>query len=170
VVPEPGDLNEDLGTSAEPGSSDVPDLDSVSATEDRKSSVPDLDSVTKTEDRKSVYRPPETKAFDGERWREGTRTFLSFALFISIGLTQLLVSAFVAAPILLPFFVASEKHKQKGDDSKVVKLGDSTFIYVVKNEDEGKDGKELITLIWTSQVTLIGGALGFYFAANKEKI
>jgi hypothetical protein len=152
VVPNPDDSNENLGTSAESGSTNVPDLDSV----------------TKTEDRKSDYRSPETKVFDGERWRESTRTFLSLALFLSICLTQILVLAFVSAPLLLPFVVPGEKSKEENEEKNVVKLGNSTFIYVVKNEEEGKASKELITLIWTSQVTLIGSALGFYFAANRE--
>ncbi|NDJ24790.1 hypothetical protein GS682_24730 [Nostoc sp. B(2019)] len=152
MVPNPSDLDENSGTSADCGSTNVPDLDSV----------------TKTEDRQSDYRSPETKVFDGERWRESTRTFLSLALFLSICLTQILVLAFVSAPLLLPFVVPSEKSKEQNEDKNVVKLGDSAFIYVVKNEEEGKASKELITLIWTSQVTLIGSALGFYFAANRD--
>jgi hypothetical protein len=35
-------------------------------------------------------------------------------------------------------------------------------------DDKNQTNKEIITLIWTSQVTLIGSALGFYFASSKD--
>ena len=37
----------------------------------------------------------------------------------------------------------------------------SIFIFI--SDLNGESKKELITLIWTSQITLIGTALGFYF-------
>ena len=46
--------------------------------------------------------------------------------------------------------------------------------YIYWNKDskdtEGlKSSKELLTLIWTSEVTLVSGALGFYFASSKGR-
>lgn len=34
--------------------------------------------------------------------------------------------------------------------------------------DREKSIKELIVLVWTTQVTLVSGALGFYFGSNKN--
>ncbi|BDI17769.1 hypothetical protein ANSO36C_35710 [Nostoc cf. commune SO-36] len=134
----------------------------------------DLDLVTETAKGESNYDPHKVKkVFDGEKWRESTRTFLAIALLLNIALTQLSVILYLFIPNVISLVT-----KDKNDDSKekdlnrnLVKLSNSTFVYVVDNdkEDKSKDSRELITLIWTSQVTLVGGALGFYFAASKEK-
>jgi hypothetical protein len=36
------------------------------------------------------------------------------------------------------------------------------------NTEALKNSRELITLLWTSQVTLTSGALAYYFASNKS--
>ena len=38
-----------------------------------------------------------------------------------------------------------------------------------KESESTKSSKELLTLIWTSEVTLVSGALGYYFASNKGR-
>ena len=50
-------------------------------------------------------------------------------------------------------------------------FGVGIYIWLSKDskDTEGiKSSRELITLIWTSEVTLVSGALGFYFASNKS--
>jgi hypothetical protein len=44
-------------------------------------------------------------------------------------------------------------------------FGIGIFIWNIKDT---QDSKELITLVWTSQVTLTIGALAYYFASNKN--
>jgi magnesium-transporting ATPase (P-type) len=44
-------------------------------------------------------------------------------------------------------------------------LGIALYIYSERDPDKNL---QLITLIWTSEVTLISGALGFYFGSNTK--
>lgn len=125
----------------------------------------DLDAVTGTQGRGTGFEQPVKDPFNSSKWQEGTRTLLAVSLIVSIALTQMLTLCFVLAPILIPVFTGKEP-KEKDENKSVVKLGNGNFLYVQRNEDEGKNSRELITLIWTSQVTLIGGALGFYFASK----
>lgn len=134
----------------------------------------DIDVVTNTEDKADTVSPIESKKFDGNKWRERTRTILAIILFINIGLTQLSVIGYLFLPTVISLI-----SKGKGDDKEqkdlsknLVKLSNSTFVYVVDSDkdDKNQTDKEIITLMWTSQVTLIGGALGFYFASSKDSI
>lgn len=44
-----------------------------------------------------------------------------------------------------------------------------TFLYINKSEKNVQEtSKDLITLMWTSQVTLLGSALGFYFGTKVD--
>lgn len=126
---------------------------------------PDLDALTGTQGSPGKFERPEKDPFNSSKWQEGTRTFLAILLVVNILLTQFLALGFVLAPILIPVFTGKEK-KDRDENKSVVKLGSDSYLYVLRNEDEEKNSRELITLIWTSQVTLIGGALGFYFASK----
>jgi len=52
-------------------------------------------------------------------------------------------------------------------------FGVGAYIWSIKdtkdsNTEALKNSRELITLLWTSQVTLTSGALAYYFASNKN--
>ncbi len=52
-------------------------------------------------------------------------------------------------------------------------LGTFLYIYISVSDTEDADkndenAKELITLIWTSEVGLVGGALGYYFGSRNK--
>jgi hypothetical protein len=147
------------------------DNSSSTSTDASSSNVPNLDVETGTQGNtiKNAFDPPKSEAFNEERWRERTRTYLALGLFLSIGFTQLSVFFYLFTPAILQL-AGKEKKDNKDLKDNIVKLNNSAFVYVVKDdkEDNNKDSRELVTLVWTSQVTLIGSALGFYFAANKE--
>lgn len=137
-----------------------------------------IDSITGTSKNKEnpVVIAPQKRSFDGERWRESTRSILSLALLGNILLTQVSVVGYIFTPTIVSLLGQNNSNdtKEKGSNSNIVKLNDSTFLYVVNNDkndkqDSVKDTRELITLIWTSQVSLLGGALGFYFASTQHK-
>jgi hypothetical protein len=41
-------------------------------------------------------------------------------------------------------------------------------VYIFFSLDDAMTKRELITLIWTSEVTLVSGALGFYFGRGSN--
>jgi hypothetical protein len=52
-------------------------------------------------------------------------------------------------------------------------FGIGAYIWSIKDTKDSnvealKNSRELITLVWTSQVTLTSGALAYYFASNKS--
>ena len=150
----------------------------------------DLDETTGTSGLKDKEPSLETKPFNREGWRERTRTILAIVLLLNIGLTQLSIILYLFSPHIVSILGTNknndikdkdndkDKDKDKDLSKNLVKINDSTFIYIINNDRKGdggddknssQDSKELITLIWTSQVTLVGGALGFYFASSQGK-
>lgn len=50
----------------------------------------------------------------------------------------------------------------------VTLLGVGAFITVSPDGEKSEKDRELITLIWTSEVALVGSALGFYFGSQSK--
>ncbi|PZV13430.1 MAG: hypothetical protein DCF20_15480 [Pseudanabaena sp.] len=70
---------------------------------------------------------------------ENTRTRLAYSL----------VGLLAATLVLLGIYIFSTKDSKESESTK--------------------SSKELLTLVWTSEVTLVSGALGYYFASNKGR-
>jgi hypothetical protein len=134
-------------------------LSSGSAQEDFEVEVEAVE-ATPTQDifkKPSIFQLPRK---DLQTSQEETRATLAKRLL------WILVGTLVATTI---FILGIEiKSYVKGDDKaseNLVKVNDSVSIYVVKEKpDDGN--KDLLNLIWTTQVTLVSGALGFYFGAK----
>lgn len=76
---------------------------------------------------------------DLELQQETTRTWLAISLVLLLAVTLVLLGCYI-------FWTKDSKESE------------ST-----------KSSKELLTLIWTSEVTLVSGALGYYFASSKGR-
>lgn len=50
----------------------------------------------------------------------------------------------------------------------VTLLGVGIFITVSPDGEKAEKDRELLTLIWTSEVALVGSALGFYFGSQTK--
>ncbi len=112
--------------------------------EENADSIPvlDFDSIaTKVEISDSVkLSSPTEKKFNIQQSQETTRSILA-------GFLMLLLGASI--------------------------FGIGVYIWNIKDIKDSstealKNSRELITLIWTSQVTLTSGALAYYFASNKS--
>ncbi len=61
---------------------------------------------------------------------------------------------------------------QTVEKGHLIELGDTnSFIYIqrAENNSDVNGIKEILTLIWTAQVTLIGSALGFYYGSHHSR-
>ena len=110
-------------------------------------SAPGLDEFidTRRQDRASKPSTEKTPAtvekVNIEAQRERTRTYLAAGL---------LGSLFISL-IGIGFYIFRDTGSQVATDKERVNIH-----------------RELITIIWTSQVTLVSGALGFYFASERN--
>lgn len=50
----------------------------------------------------------------------------------------------------------------------VTLAGSGVFVAFAPQGENTKNNRELLTLIWTSEVTLVGSALGFYFGSQTK--
>lgn len=142
-----------------PDQSDLPDVIEVVGEVDTSPTTevprPDLSNV----------QPPLAERFDLPRAQEETRAELArFVLRIQIGIL-------IAIGVLVTFTEIRSTFKKDDSSPKdnLVQLGTTnSFIYVVKDKGETNDNKEILTLVWTAQVALVSGALGFYFGSKES--
>lgn len=73
--------------------------------------------------------------------RERTRTYLAAGLVALLGLSLFGIGLYIILDTIFPRDVSQEKKDMH---------------------------RELITIVWTSQVTLVSGAIGFYFASERS--
>ncbi|MDZ8187449.1 MAG: hypothetical protein RMX96_21700 [Nostoc sp. ChiSLP02] len=125
--------------------------------------IEDIDKETGTANNDNPDpKTPHLTNFNPARIQELIRSLISIVIFLNTSLIILLVMTFILHPIIF------NKEKEGNDSNKnIINLGDKTFIYVVKDEDENKGSRELINLLWTSQITLISGTIAFYFASQN---
>jgi hypothetical protein len=83
----------------------------------------------------------EEKRISVEERRETARTFLS------VGLLSLLTASLIGTAVYIGADVRNPKEL---------------------SQERRNMHRELITILWTSQVTLAGSALGFYFGSQKD--
>lgn len=102
----------------------------------------DLDEVAGTTEKLATLTRPKTDE-SIPNLQEKTRAYLAKGLIWILGGSVLLISAYVVANVILAVF-----NKDNKDNEAV------------------KSSKDLIILIWTSEVTLVSGALGFYFGSK----
>ena len=76
-----------------------------------------------------------------EQQRERARTYLSIGLLILLTASLIGTAVYIIADVRNPKELSQERRNMH---------------------------RELITIIWTSQVTLAGSALGFYFGSQKD--
>ena len=106
----------------------------------------------------------ERDRFDLSQAQEETRAKLAMRLLWLLVGTLVATTLFIIGVELRETFTSSSKDSSPAKD--VVKLGDDSFVYIVREQPASKGSKDLINLIWTTQVTLVSGALGFYFGAK----
>ncbi|MEH2201899.1 hypothetical protein [Nostoc sp.] len=101
-------------------------------------------SLSPQKDKKVAVIDPEIKetVIPIEQQRESARTSLSESLLLLLTASLFGIGIYIFVDILAPKQVSKERSDMH---------------------------RELITLIWTSQVTLVGSALGFYFGGEQNK-
>ncbi len=98
-------------------------------------------SVEKIKDADKTEVSVREKRISVEERRETARTFLS------VGLLSLLTASLIGTAVYIVADVRNPKEL---------------------SQERRNMHRELITILWTSQVTLAGSALGFYFGSQKE--
>jgi hypothetical protein len=98
-------------------------------------------SVEKIKDADKTEVRVREKRISVEERRETARTFLS------VGLLSLLTASLIGTAVYIVADVRNPKEL---------------------SQERRNMHRELITILWTSQVTLAGSALGFYFGSQKE--
>ncbi|MEH1884789.1 hypothetical protein [Nostoc sp.] len=101
-------------------------------------------SLSPQKDQKVAVIDPKIKeiSIPIEQQRESARTGLSQSLLLLLTASLLGIGIYIFLDLLVPKQVSKERSDMH---------------------------RELITLIWTSQVTLVGSALGFYFGGEQNK-
>ncbi len=114
--------------------------------ESDQSSLDDLDLKNKTEKNLNpTALAPELENFDLQISQEKARVgILKSLIWLLIG-SAIGVAAYICISLGVAFFITKDINAAL------------------------ENGRELITLIWTSLVTLTSGALGFYFGSNTER-
>jgi hypothetical protein len=114
--------------------------------ENLDSKMEDLDLKTKTEENLNPKAlAPELENFDLQISQEKTRSDLAKSLIWLLIGSAIGVAAYICISLGVAFFITKDINAAL------------------------ENGRELITLIWTSLVTLTSGALGFYFGSNTER-
>lgn len=114
-------------------------------------------------------------------WREAIRAGIVLFLFLNFFFTLLLAGMVVWSQqdLQWPGNTSESKgldktksiaEEEEEDNKNLIDLGTGDFILLVPQEQSKAPtgSKDLINLIWTSQVTLISGALGFYFGSKGK--
>jgi hypothetical protein len=98
-------------------------------------------SVEKIKDADKTEVRVEEKRISVEGRRETTRTLLSVGLLSLLTASLIGTAVYIIADVMNPKELSQERRNMH---------------------------RELITILWTSQVTLTGSALGFYFGSQKD--
>lgn len=126
--------------------------------------IEDIDKETNTAKNESrEAKIPQLTNFNPAMMQESIRSWISLVIFGNALVIICLVAVFILHPILAP----KEDNKTAEQNKNLIKLGNQTFIYVVKDDDDQKGSRELINLLWTSQITLMSGTIAFYFASQN---
>lgn len=115
--------------------------------------------------------PPKigsVKFFNPAKWQEWTRIFIVFALLANLFFSIWVVRWFI---VLSSRTSQETNNTQESTTDNLIDLGEGNYLYILREEateqvDQEGEIKELLILVWTSQVTLISGVLGFYFASK----
>ncbi|MFN6466086.1 MAG: hypothetical protein RMZ41_030285 [Nostoc sp. DedVER02] len=126
--------------------------------------IEDIDKETNTAKNESrEAKIPQLTNFSPAMMQESIRSWISLVIFGNALVIIFLVAVFILHPIIFP----KEDNKTAEQNKNLIKLGNQTFIYVVKDDDDQKGSRELINLLWTSQITLMSGTIAFYFASQN---
>jgi hypothetical protein len=130
----------------------------------KETDIEDIDKETNTAKNESrEAKIPQLTNFNPAMMQESIRSWISLVIFGNALVIICLVAVFILHPILAP----KEENKTAEQNKNLIKLGNQTFIYVVKDDDDQKGSRELINLLWTSQITLMSGTIAFYFASQN---
>jgi hypothetical protein len=105
-----------------------------------KESVEKINDAEKSEIRLEIPER-DKRNIPVEQQREQARTFLSGGLLILLTASLIGTAIYIIADVRNPKELSQERRNMH---------------------------RELITILWTSQVTLAGSALGFYFGSQKD--
>jgi hypothetical protein len=177
--------------SSEPSDSLPPQLSNAEeVSSPKQTSLDDLDVRTQTSKNKDQVET-NPAVFNAAELQERTRTQLATKLLEVFTTTLFAVAAFIVIDHSFNKLVQFNQNKASKNDASdnastsedtnkpenVLSLGNGSYIVFVKEAeaknstdgDGSKDsGKELLTLVWTTQVTLVSGALGFYFGSRES--
>ena len=111
--------------------------------------------------------PTPPRSGNVELKREETRTWLAVVLMLYLGISIVGVSWYIVSDrfdrVQFDALLKSKETQELLNDEKF-----KEFIQEERKEQRSLH-LELITLLWTSQVTLVGSALGFYFGQISSK-